>query len=101
VEFRVFFSEHSLQLSVTTVASDLEQAVVHGDVERVCAAVEQKRRDFNLVFAYRKIKRRVVVMAASYDRRIVIHELLHALEVACDAGAEEVPDLGAPAWGPK
>ena len=64
------------------------------------AAVEQRGRDFQAIFAHGEIERCAIGVLSAHERRIFRHQPPHRLHVAGAASAEQFPDIRARAGAP-
>src|SRR5437868_2553525 len=93
--------EQLLHLAIPTVASDIEQRVIHRQTQRIAAVIEQESHDFDPVLPDGKIERRAIDVVTSHDGWIRLDKTPYRFEIAGDRRAEHIPDVDAGAGGPR
>ncbi len=68
---------------------------MHSQAKRTGTLFEQESDDVEPVFPHREVKRRAVAILTHHERTVFVDEPFNTLEVSCDAGTQEIPDIGA------
>src|SRR5260370_23991963 len=88
-------------LGVAAVASDIQEAVVHLETQRVRAMIEQESNYLDLILAHREVDRRPVFIVTSRERRVFVQKPLDGFEVSRDTSAEQLPYIDSGSGGPE